>query len=250
MPLDAQTFPRPLRIALVGDYNPAVTAHQAIPTALADAGHALALDIQPRWLPTEAIRSEQVLADFDGIWCVPASPYRSMEGALLAIGHARRHGLPFLGTCGGFQHAVIEYARHQLGWPDAEHAETAPQAERAVISLLACSLVEESNVVSFVPGSRIAMAYGEDYARETYHCRYGLNPHFRTELTNGPLRATAQDATGEIRAIELDDHPFFVATLFQPERSALLGKPAPLVQAFARAIAQGLHATANSKEYA
>src|ERR1019366_6267362 len=144
------------------------------------------------------------VAGFSSLWCVPASPYRSMDGGLLAIRHARESGAPFLGTCGGVQHAVIEYARNVLGWADAEHAETAPDADRAVISLLACSLVETSGVVRFVPGSRIATAYGATEATEGYRCRYGLNAEFRSVLLAGPLRATAEDEAGEVRAVELD----------------------------------------------
>src|SRR5262245_29707026 len=121
-----------VRIGLVGDYNEAVPAHQAIPRALVFAADALALTVQAEWLPTEEIREEQ-LTVFDGLWCVPASPYRSMEGALRAIRFAREQHRPFLGTCGGFQHAIVEYARSVLGWADAEHAETAPEAARPVI---------------------------------------------------------------------------------------------------------------------
>ena len=156
---------------------------------------------------------------------------------LSAIRHAREGGVPFLGTCGGFQHAIIEYARDVLGWPDAEHAETAPDAARAVISLLECALVETAGVVRFVPGSRIASAYGATEATERYRCRYGLNAEFRSALLAGPLRATAEDEDGEVRAVELDNHPFFVATLFQPERAALAGKSVPLVVAFVTACA-------------
>jgi CTP synthase (UTP-ammonia lyase) len=168
---------------------------------------------------------------------VPASPYRSMAGALTAIRHAREAGVAFLGTCGGFQHAVVEYARDVLGWADAEHAETAPGAARAVISPLECSLVEASGRVRLFPGSRIAAAYGAEATTEQYHCRYGLSREFRAELLTGPLRAAADDATGEVRAVELDGHPFFVATLFQPERAALDGEAAPLVNAFVKACA-------------
>jgi CTP synthase (UTP-ammonia lyase) len=160
-----------------------------------------------------------------------------MDGALLAIRHARECGVPFLGTCGGFQHAVIEYARNVLGWVDAEDAETAPDAARAVISLLECSLVEASGVVRFLPGSRIAAAYGVTEAIEGYRCRYGLNAEFRSVLLAGPLRATAEDENGEVRAVELDGHSFFVATLFQPERASLAGKSAPLMVALVNACA-------------
>src|ERR1035441_10635045 len=143
--------------------------------------------------PTEEIVAATRVSGFSGLWCVPASPYRSMEGALLAIRYARESGVPFLGTCGGFQHAVIEYARNVLGWAGAEHAETAPDAARAVISLLECALVETSGVVRFVPGSRIASAYGATEVREGYRCHYGLNAMFHSALLAGPLHAAAED---------------------------------------------------------
>ncbi len=220
-----------MRIALIGDYNPDVIAHRAIPQALTLAG---APDFE--WIGTERLISAAALDGVGGIWCVPASPYRHMDGALLAIRVARESGRPFLGTCGGFQHAIVEYARHVLGWADADHAETAPDAARAVIAPLACSLVEVTDTVSFTAGSRLAAAYGLLTAHEGYHCNYGLAPRFAAELTRGPLRATCHDAAGEVRGVELADHPFFVATLFQPERAALRGEVPPLVRAFVQAM--------------
>lgn len=228
---------RKVVIGLVGDCDPSVPAHQAIPLALGLAGEALGFEVRFEWIPTDEIRSVSRLSGFDGLWCVPASPYRSMDGALLAIRHAREGAVPFLGTCGGFQHAVVEYARNVLGWGDADHAETAPDAARAVIAPLACALIETMGPVRLFPGTRIAAAYGATETREGYRCRYGLNPEFQAALVAGPLRAAADDATGEVRAVELDGHPFFVATLFQPERAALTGRTPPLVAAFARACA-------------
>ncbi len=226
-----------ITIGLIGDFNPEVPAHRAIPLALQGAADSLRVTVSFEWIPTDEICDASRIAHFDGLWCVPASPYRNTDGALLAIRHAREQGVPFLGTCGGFQHAVIEYARHVLGWADAEHAETAPNAARAVISPLACVLVEATEVVRLWPGTRIAAAYGRLQTTEGYRCRYGLNPAFQATLVAGPLRAAADDAAGEVRAVELDDHPFFVATLFQPERAALLGQLAPLVLAFVAACA-------------
>lgn len=239
---DALTATNPLQkkmlIGLIGDYNTTVPAHQAIPIALELAADSAAMEVNLQRVPTEEIRVVARVSMFDGLWCVPASPYRNMEGALLAIQYARESGRPFLGTCGGFQHAVIEYARNVQGWADAEHAETAPDAVRPVISPLACALVEATGTVRFFPDSRIAKAYGAGEATEGYRCRYGLNPAFQAALVSGPLRAAADDATGETRAVELDDHPFFVATLFQPERAALKGQLPPLVASFVRACAR------------
>jgi CTP synthase (UTP-ammonia lyase) len=226
-----------IRIGLIGDYDASVPAHQAIPIALTLVGEQLDVAIEPEWLPTDAIGAAVRLAPFAGLWCVPASPYRSMEGALLAIRHARTNGIPFLGTCGGFQHAILEYARNVLGWADADHGETSPGATRTVIAALACELVEATDTVRLFPGTRLAAAYGTSEAVEGYRCRYGINPAFQAELTAGPLRACADDTTGEVRAVELDDHPFFVATLFQPERAALRGRMPPLVAAFTSACA-------------
>jgi len=230
------------RIGLVGDYNADVPAHQAIPRALALAESALGTPLEFRWLPTETIESDAMLAPFDALWCVPASPYRNMDGALRAIRFAREQARPFLGTCGGFQHAVVEYARNVLGWADADHAESAPDAVRPVIAMLACALVEVTDKVRLYPGSRIAAAYGTSEAVEGYRCRYGLNEAFRETLVSGALRVAAEDSAGDIRALELEGHPFFVATLFQPERAALAGRLPPLVAAFARAAIA--HATA------
>jgi CTP synthase (UTP-ammonia lyase) len=236
-------------VALVGDYDERVVAHQAIPMALEQArrsplqranGDDLAkqlpaIDISWEWIPTASIENRESIAAYDGIWCVPGSPYRSMAGALTAIRYAREQSVPFLGTCGGFQHAVIEYARNVLGWANAEHGETAPKAERAVIAELRCALVEATESVRLFPGTRIAAAYGKAEVVEGYRCSYGLNPEYQELLVAGPLRAAADDATGAIRAVELTGHPFYVATLFQPERAALRGDVAPLVREFVRA---------------
>jgi CTP synthase (UTP-ammonia lyase) len=224
-------------VGLVGDYNQSVPAHQAIPLALQRAAKEKQIEVEFEWVPTVEITSVSRISLFDGIWCVPASPYHSIDGALLAIRHAREAAIPFLGTCGGFQHVVIEYARNVLGWADAEHAETAPGAARAVISPLECALVETVDLVRLLPGTRIATAYGVSETTEGYRCRYGLNPEFKTSLVSGALRVAADDETGDVRAVEMDSHPFFVATLFQPERAALRGEAAPLVNAFVGACA-------------
>jgi CTP synthase (UTP-ammonia lyase) len=226
-----------IRIGLIGDYNPAVMAHQAIPRALRLAGDALGASVHHEWVPTEEIEDDLRIRDFDGLWCVPATPYRSMEGALRAIRFARERGRPFLGTCGGFQHAIIEYARNVLGWVDAEHAESAPNAARLVITPLACALVEKTDTIRFQEGSILAVAYGCLEASEGYHCSYGINPAFLSAIMSGPLRLSAEDRAGEVRAVELEGYPFFVATLFQPERAALAGRAPPLVAAFVRATA-------------
>lgn len=227
---------RTIVIGLIGDQNPAVPAHRAIPIALERAADEASLRVRHEWVPTESIASPSRVDPFDGLWCVPASPYRSMEGALLAIRHARENRIPFLGTCGGFQHAVIEYAQNVLGWSDAAHAETTPDAPRNVISPLSCALLDAEGLVRLLPGTRLRAAYGVPEVAAEYMCRYGLNTELKAALVSGPLRETARDDDGDLRAVELDGHPFFVGTLFQPERAALKGKPVPIVNAFLEAI--------------
>lgn len=229
-------MPTSIQIGLIGDYNPAVIAHQAIPRALALAGQAAGISIHHEWIPTDEIEDYVRVSPFDGLWCVPATPYRRMEGALQAIRFAREENRPFLGTCGGFQHAIIEYARNVLNWADADHAETAPLSTRAVIAPLSCSLVEKSDTIRFCEGSILATAYGLPEAIESYHCNYGLNPLFLSAIMSKSLVLSAEDNAGEVRAVELKGHRFFVATLFQPERAALAGKVPPIVAAFLKAI--------------
>jgi predicted lactoylglutathione lyase len=147
------TMHGPVHIGLIGDRDDSVPAHRAIPMALGHAAQAHGLGLELAWVPTEEITSPQRLGGFDGLWCVPASPYRSMDGALRGIRHARESGTPFLGTCGGFQHAVVEYARHVLGWTDADHGETASDATRWVIAPLACALVDTTNLVELTPAA-------------------------------------------------------------------------------------------------
>ena len=224
-----------VNIAILGDRDNAITAHRAIPIALANAACALDVDLSLDWLASDAIDGVASLQAYDAFWVAPGSPYRSLDGALFAITHARTRRRPFLGTCGGFQHAVLEFARHVLDWPDAMHAESDPGVGRPVIAALACSLVEARGSVTLVPGSRLARAYAGTTAPTTYRCRYGLNPEFRAALTAGPLRGVAEDEQGDLRAVELDDHPFFVATLWQPEREALEGRRVPLAEALVAA---------------
>jgi CTP synthase (UTP-ammonia lyase) len=225
-----------LRIALIGDYNPSVKAHQAIPRALELASEG-DIDCHWEWVHTSTLMGDlsDRLAGYDGVWCVPASPYANPRGALNAIRFARETGRAFLGTCGGFQHAIMEYAEAVWGVA-AAHAETDADAIDPVIAPLNCSLVEQSGELYFEPRSRLASIYGVGSTSEEYHCRYGLNPRYAERLKSGPLRIAARDGAGDVRAIELDGHPFFIGTLFQPERSACSGRKHPLIRAFVVAV--------------
>lgn len=218
----------PVRLALVGDYRADAVSHQAIPLAVQLAARALNLEILPQWLPTPAITDSNVLQSFDALWLIPGSPYLNDDGAFLTIRYARENNVPFLGSCGGFQYAIVEYARNVLGWHDAGHAET-DSGGRLVISPLACSLIEKNGDICIEPESRLAAIYGTTRITEGYHCNYGVNPDFVTALKAHSLRISAWDTAGDVRAIELAGHRFFAATLFQSERAALRNELSPLV---------------------
>ncbi|PJI50547.1 MAG: hypothetical protein CTR55_04215 [Pseudomonas sp.] len=220
-----------LRIGLIGDRDSRVTAHWAIPLALQQSLLPHSGTLRVDWLDTPRLAAGLELEAYSGFWGIPGSPYLSTEGALRAITFARENRVPFLGTCGGFQHALLERARNVLGWSDAAHAEMDPEAARPVVHALPCSLVEVSETIRLVPGSHLAAIYGLPEIREGYRCSYGVNPAFQDELFGDSLRACAHGEDGSIRALEATDHPFFVATLFQPERKALAGIAVPLAEA-------------------
>jgi CTP synthase (UTP-ammonia lyase) len=131
---------------------------------------------------------------------------------------------------------LVEHARNLLGIEDASHAEYGAPGTH-VIALLSCSLVASRIDLDIEPGSQLARMYGATSATERTHCNYGLAPEFGRIADAAGMRASARDATGEVRAIERPDHPFFVGTLFQPPLSSTAVRPHPILTAFLRAVA-------------
>lgn len=223
---------RPLRIALVGDRSDSVTAHRAIPIALDLEARARTIAIAHDWHATDRLTDPARLAAYDAIWTVPASPYASFDNALAAIRHARETGTPFLGTCGGYQHALVEYARNVLGHPQAGISEIDPDCPMPLVSSLTCALIDETDPVLPEPGGLIDRLAGPAPLTETYRCSFGINPEHQAIFDGTPLRVAARDPDGAIRAMALDGHPFFLGTAFQPERAALTGHRHPIVTGF------------------
>lgn len=214
------------RIGIIGDFSERQKAHQAIPQVLAAASEGIAEAV---WVATDAVGTGESLAEFDGLWCAPGMPYRSGDGVLEAIRRARVSGTPLLATSAGFQYALIEFARHVLGLSAADHQKTNPQASLPLVAPLGCALAGVKARVRFTGGSTLRNAYGAPESVEEYHCSFGLNPRYRRLIEGaGSLSVAAVDDQDEVRAVELDAHPFYVATLFQPE----LRSPSPLVNAF------------------
>ncbi|UQX03626.1 hypothetical protein [Streptomyces sp. RerS4] len=226
------------RIALVGDRSPHVKSHTRIPLLLEALSERDGLVLDAYWIPTtdaEAEAASGSLARFDAVWVLPGSPYASTAGALAAIRVAREEGIPFLGTCGGFQHTLLEYARTVCGLTDAAHAEEDPGAADPLIAPLTCSLVGHEGLVRTEPGSLAESALGAERSMERYHCDYGPVPRHLPALTAQGLRMSGHDEEGQVRIAELPGHPFFLATLFQPELAGDGSRPHPAIRALAEA---------------
>ncbi|KIZ50687.1 hypothetical protein UM91_10230 [Pseudomonas oryzihabitans] len=221
-------------IVLLGDQDPSIVAHQAIPQALALTATALGVTLRTRWLPT--VEADGALADCDGLWCVPGSPYRHREGVLATLRTAREQRIPFLGTCGGLQYALLEYVQSVLGWTDAAHGEDDPSASRAVLTPLSCARIEVQNQLRLLPGSRLAEAAGAKRVEATYRCRFGVNPAYLPALLDAGWRVLAWDEEGLPAAFELTTHPCYFGTLYQPEREALAGRVPAVVRAWLEAM--------------
>lgn len=226
----------PRFIAVLGECTPSYRPHQATDAAIEHSKTFLgATDIATEWISTQAL-DEKRLSDYSGLWIAPGSPYKSLEKTLRAIQYAREHRIPCLGTCGGFQHMLLEYARNALGLKDASHAEYDPYASNLFISQLACSLVGREMALNLVPGSQVAGIYGTISAREHYYCNFGVNPDYVSLLTQGSLTVSGSDAEGEVRVVEYPSHAFFIGTLFVPQLRSTREQPHPLITAFMKAV--------------
>jgi CTP synthase (UTP-ammonia lyase) len=222
------------RIGIIGDFNPENSTHIFTNNGIQHAADALGTPIEAIWLPTDQPSDYE---RFQGLFGSPGSPYRSLDGALDGIRYARENKVPFLGTCGGSQHLMIEYARNVMGLSDAAHAESDPYASCLFVTPLSCSLVGKTMEVAITPGSKAAVACRAERSMEAYYCNFGLNPEYQEQLECAGLAITGQDENGEARIVELPSHPFFVGTLFVPQARSGLGNPHPLMLAFCRAAA-------------
>lgn len=227
------------RLALVGDRSPTVRSHSRIPAIIEALRDREGLLLDAYWIPTDEVAG--YLGGFDAIWLTPGSPYRSQDGAIAAVQTAREQGIPFLGTCAGFQHALVEVARHVCGLDgvgDAQYPAGRPGrgTREFLIVPLACSLVGHEDAVRVTPGTLAERILGSERTIERYHCSFGLNPGYVATLAGHGVRFSGHDDQGQVRIAELPGHPFFLCTLFQPELSDGT-RPHPIVRGLAAAAA-------------
>jgi CTP synthase (UTP-ammonia lyase) len=222
------------RIGIIGDFNAGNPTHVATDCSLQHAADALGIAIEAVWLPTDEAHD---YGKFQGLFCSPGSPYKSLDRALIGIRYAREHRVPFIGTCGGFQHLTIEYARNVMGLRDAAHAESDPYASCLFATPLSCSLVGKTMEVAVKPGSKAARAFGATQSMEKFYCNFGLNPEYQEELEKHGLEITGRDQNNEARIVEFPPHPFFLGTLFVPQASSEAWNPHRLMLEFCRTAA-------------
>ena len=244
-----------VRIGILGDFNPEFRSHHATPDSLQHAARKLDLKVESEWIPTPSLigsDAEKTLESFDALWASPGSPYKSFDGMLKGIEFARRRDWPFLGTCAGFQYALIEFARNVLGIADADSAENNSGSKNIVIYPVACAVPNRkgdapklSGMVPEIrlrPGSYLQSFYGKkEIVTEEFFCNFEVNPEYEWCAMEAGFPVVARGSQGEIRAIESPAHRFFIATLFQPQLSSTEKNPHPLVMAFVQAAAVWTH---------
>ena len=219
----------PISIAVLGDRNTEYQTHREIDATLA----LMPGGVDASWLPSP---EADAAVGADGLWVVPGTPYRDDAAVLEAIHRARTSGMPILGTCGGFQYMLVEFARNAAGIGGAAHAETEPDAADPVVAPLSCSLVGEKREVTAIAGTRVAELCGAAPFTGFHWCNYGLAAAHEAALVAAGLVVSARAPDAGVEAVELPGHPFYVATLFQPQvGTSASGRLHPLIGALVSA---------------
>ncbi len=227
------------KLGIIGEYDSTFPPHIATNKAIEYSSTFVGITIKYEWISTDEITKnmDQIVKQCGGFWIAPGSPYKNMEAALRIIKYARVNNIPVLGTCGGFQHIVIEYARNVLHIKDAEHAEYDPYASELVVNHLTCTLAGQELKISISDQrSKTFSLYQSIEASEQYYCNFGLNPKYQQQLHESGLKVVGTDDTNEARILELSDHIFFIATLFVPQNSSTKEKPHPIITGFINAL--------------
>ncbi len=195
--------------------------------------------------PGEELTVRERLARADGILIPGGFGGRGIEGKIAAAQIARESGIPYLGICLGMQIAVAEFARHVAGMEGANSTEFDPETPYPVIDLLpeqkevadmGGTMRLGADPIKLHEGTRTREIYGEAVVYERHRHRYEVNNLLRKRLEAAGLRVSGTSPDERlVEAIELDDHPFFVASQFHPEFKSRPERPAPLFREFVAA---------------
>lgn len=237
-----------VKIGLVGKYVELQDAYISVVEALNHGGLYNDSNIEIKWINAESINLESVksyLSDVDGILVPGGFGSRGVEGKIETIRYARENKVPFLGICLGMQCAVIEYARNVLKLSDANSAELVSETKNPVIDLMS----EQKNVeelggtlrLGSYPcklkiGTKANKAYKSDLVHERHRHRYEFNNIYREKLIDNGLVLSGISPDGKlVEIIEIENHPWFVATQFHPELKSRPNRPHPLFVEFVKA---------------
>ncbi len=225
-------------VAMVGKYVDLTESYKSINEALFHAGFAHKARVQIEYFDSEKLDDPAVLAGVDGILVPHGFGSRGAEGKISAVRWARESGTPFFGICLGMQIAVIEFARNVAGLARANSSEVDQSTPHPVIDLLPEQReVDEMGATMRLgdwpcviePGTRTYRAYGQERIAERHRHRYEVNPDYKTRLQEAGLVAAGVSPDGKlVEIVELQDHPWFVASQFHPEFSSTPFRPHPL----------------------
>ena len=230
-----------VEIAMVGKYIQLHDAYLSVVEALKHGGIASRANVKIRWVDSEEVNEEnvaKVLEGVDGILVPGGFGTRGTEGKITAIQYAREHKIPFLGICLGMQMAIVEYARHVLGYQDANSIELDPETTHPVIALMP----EQYGVIILGGTLRLGAypcvlkdgtvareLYGKKEISERHRHRYEVNNEYREELEKHGMVLSGISPDGRIvEMLELSDHPFFVGTQGHPELKSRPNRAHPL----------------------
>jgi CTP synthase len=240
---------RTVRIALVGKYVQLEDAYLSVSEALRHAASLQDSRVQIEWIDSEGLedpgQAVERLAGLDGILIPGGFGGRGWEGKICAARVARERQIPYLGICLGMHVAVSEFARHIAGLEGANSTEMDPETPYPVIDLLP-EQKEVANLggtmrlgadpIKLHPGTRVREIYGEAVVYERHRHRYEVNNLLRKRLQSAGLRVCGTSPDERlVEVIELEDHPFFVASQFHPEFKSRPERPAPLFRDFVAA---------------
>ena len=250
-----KTAHKTVRIALVGKYVSLHDAYLSVAESLFHAGTANDAVVSIEWVDSEELTEDnvaEVLGGCQGILVPGGFGGRGIEGMILAAQYARENDVPYLGICLGMQIAVIEFARHVLGWQDASSSEFSADTKHPVIDLMP----EQQGVTAkggtmrlgkypcvLAAGSKAYELYGEGLIFERHRHRYEVNNDFREEISSRGLIPVGLSPDG--RLVELVENPacrWFVAAQFHPEFKSRPNKPQPLFRGFVKAALDISHA--------
>lgn len=237
-----------VEIAMVGKYIQLHDAYLSVVEALKHGGIAARANVKIRWVDSEEVNKEnvdQVLKGVDGILVPGGFGTRGTEGKITAIQYAREQKIPFLGICLGMQMAIVEYARHILGYEDANSIELDPETKHPVIALMP----EQNGVVNLggtlrlgaypcvlKDGSTAQKLYGTKEISERHRHRYEVNNDYREELEQHGMVLSGISPDGRIvEMLELADHPYFVGTQGHPELKSRPNRAHPLFRGLIQA---------------